>query len=104
MTENDGYSVSVFQNEKGTVVQLIALDYDTDIDHHLDEIRFHRSRVNYVNKAEPIGVTQTLRGIGDNLPLVYTPFCDAPAEVIAEGEGFVVNLPEKTAYVKVACG
>jgi len=99
MTENEGYSVSVFQNEKGTVVQLIALDYDTDIDHHLDEIRFHRSRVNYVNKVEPVGVTQTLRGLGNKLPLVYTPFCDKKPSVVLEEGGFAVKLPEKTAYV-----
>jgi hypothetical protein len=99
MTENEGYSVSVFQNEKGTVVQLIALDYDTDIDHHLDEIRFHRSRVNFVNKAEPIGVTQVLRGLGDNVPVVYTPFCDTPVLAEQEGEGFVVRLHERTSYV-----
>ena len=99
MTENEGYSVSVFQNEKGTVVHLIALEYDTDIDHHLDEIRFHRSRVNYVNKAEPINVVQSIRGLGDKIPQVYTPFCDSPVTAKQEGDGFVVNLPEKTAYV-----
>ena len=99
ITENDGYSVSAFQNESGVVVHLLAVEYDTDIDHHLDEIRFHRSRVNYVNKAEPVGVTQTIRGKGEALPLVYTPFNDAPVAAIREGDGFKVILPEKTAYV-----
>lgn len=99
ITENDGYSVSVFQNESGIVVQLLALEYDTDIDHHLDEIRFHRSRVNYVNKAEPVGVTQTIRGYGNVIPKVYTPFNDSPVEAVREGEGFAVHLPEKTAYI-----
>ena len=44
-------------------------------------------------------MTQTLRGLGDNVPVVYTPFCDTPVLAEQEGEGFVVNLPEKTAYV-----
>lgn len=99
ITENDGYSVSAFQNESGVVVHLLAVEYDTDIDHHLDEIRFHRSRVNYVNKAEPVGVTQTIRGKGEALPLVYTPFNDAAVAAVREGDGFKVTLPEKTAYV-----
>jgi len=99
ITENDGYSVSAFQNESGVVVHLLAVEYDTDIDHHLDEIRFHRSRVNYVNKAEPVGVTQTIRGKGEVLPLVYTPFNDAAVAAVREGDGFKVTLPEKTAYV-----
>lgn len=99
ITQNDGYSVSVFRNAFGVTVQLIALEYEVDIDHKLDEMRYHRSRVNYINKAEPVGVTDTVRGISGVLPVVYTPFNSTPARVQAENNGFCVSLPQNTAYV-----
>jgi len=97
--ESEGYMVTVFQNDKGIVVQLLAEEYDTDIDHHLDEIRFHRSRVNFVNKADPVGVTRIIRGKAKGIPKVYTPFNQEQAQISVEGESFAVTLPEKTAYV-----
>ena len=99
ITKNEGYAVTTFRNESGVVVQLLATEYDTDIDHHLDEIRFHRSRVNFINKAEPVGVTQLIRGKSETLPLVYTPFGEIPVEVSGEDGEFTVKLGEKTAYV-----
>jgi len=98
-TESDGYMVTVFENEGGVTAHLLAEKYDTDIDHHLDEIRFHRSRVNYVNKADPMGVTRTLRGTGETAPKVFLPLNEEPAEVTFENGHFTVNLPEKCAYV-----
>lgn len=99
ITESEGYLISYSENDSGLVVQLLAEHYDTDIDHHLDEIRYHRSRVNYVNKADPIGVGNVIRGISDKLPKVYTPFSDISACVYPEDDGFRVILPENTAYV-----
>ncbi len=98
-SESDGYMVTVFENEGGVTVHLLAEKYDTDIDHHLDEIRFHRSRVNYVNKADPMGVTRTLRGTAATKPTVYLPLTDETAEVTFEKGTFTVNLPEKCAYI-----
>lgn len=97
--QSDGYLVTMFSNREGVTVHLLAADYDVDIDHQLDDMRFHRSRVNYVNKVAPVGVTRRIRGISSHLPKVYTPFSDAPAEVMKEGEGFTVSLAEDTAYV-----
>ena len=99
ITECDGFAVTTFENNSGIVVQLLAMEYETDIDHHLDEIRFHRSRVNYINKVEPIGVTKTIRGIGQAPAKVYTPFNEAVAEVVDSADGFEVRLPEDTTYV-----
>lgn len=98
ITQSEGYAVTTFENESGIVVHLLATEYDTDIDHHLDEIRFHRSRVNYVNKAEPVGVTRVIRGIAGKLPKVYTPF-HSGAEVTKDADGFSVSLAEDTSYV-----
>lgn len=39
----------------GFVVQLLAEDYDADINHELDAIRTHRSRVNLLTTITPIG-------------------------------------------------
>ena len=99
VTQSEGYMVTVFENDGGTVVQLLAEKYDTDIDHHLDEIRFHRSRINYVNKADPVGVGRVISGLADAAPEVYTPFSDKAAQVAFENGRFTVSLGEETAYV-----
>lgn len=93
-----GYLVTVFESERAVTVHLLAEDYDTDIDHALDEMRFHRSRVNFVNKAEPIGITDTVRLRADTLPTVYTPFNDEKSEVCKCNGEICIRLPEKTAY------
>jgi len=98
-SRSEGYMVTAFENEGGVTVHLLAEKYDTDIDHHLDEIRFHRSRVNYVNRVEPIGVTRTLCGNAEAAPKVFLPLNDEGAEVIFEKGSFTVNLPKNCAYV-----
>lgn len=88
----------MFSNEEGITVHLLAADYDVDIDHKLDEMRFHRSRVNYVNKVEPRGVTCEIRVEADRAPIAYVPF--GPAASVKEENGvFSVTLPEKSSYV-----
>ena len=98
MLENTGYLVTMFKHDGGITVHLLAEDYDTDIDHHLDEIRFHRSRVNYINKVEPVGITDRVVLEADVAPTVYTPFSEIPVEVTCEKGTYTVRLPEKTAY------
>lgn len=99
ITRSEGYLITMFESDRGITVHLLAEDYDTDIDHHLDEIRFHRSRVNYVNRVEPVGVGQTICGEADMAPQVYTPFLDAPADIQYADGSFTLTLPEKTAYI-----
>ena len=98
ITEADGYLSTVFEDERGYTVHLLAEDYDTDIDHHLDEIRFHRSRVNYVNKVEPVGITDTVCLRADAAPTVYTPFNGGESVIAKTAAGYSIRLPEKTAY------
>ena len=93
-----GYIASVFGENGTTVIHLLAKDYDTDIDHELDEIRFHRSRVNYINKVEPIGISESVKIEAPTAPIVYTPFNDGVATVSRGEDGYTVTLPEKTAY------
>ena len=99
VTKSEGFFISTSENETGYVVQLLAKNYDTDIDHHLDEIRFHRSRVNFVNKVTPIQISRQIRVKSQSAPTVYTPFLDASAKVTQDGDEFIVTLPEDTAYV-----
>ena len=94
----EGYMMTLFEKEGGTVLHMLAADYDTDIDHHLDEIRFHRSRVNFVNKADPIGISREVQVKADVAPKVFTPFNAEESCVVREADGYRITLPEKTAY------
>lgn len=95
---SDGYLVSMFEDESAITVHLLAKEFETDIDHHLDEIRFHRSRVNYINKVEPLDVTDTLLITAETAPTVYLPLTNATARVEAVTDGYLIHLPPKTAY------
>lgn len=93
-----GYLMTFFEKEDGTVLHMLAAEYDTDIDHRLDEMRFHRSRVNYVNKAEPVGIedTVTLRTVDE--VRVYTPLNEGESRIKREGDICRITLPRGTAY------
>ena len=93
-----GYLITTFETADAHIVHFLAEDYDVDIDHQLDEMRFHRSRVNYVNKVEPIGIDPVVLLRSDAKPEIYLPFENAAAEVLTDGDGWRVTLPERTAY------
>ena len=96
----DGYLATIRRGDGGYIVHLLAADYDTDIDHHLDSIRTHRTRVNLIIKADPIGVSRTFRVKSGHPVEVFTPFNDEGAEVGREDAGnILVKLPEKCPYV-----
>ena len=80
------------------VSRFLAEDYDTDIDHHLDEIRFHRSRVNYINKVTPIGISKNISLNVSSAPEVYTPFNSEAAKVTVANGKCNVSLPDECAY------
>lgn len=98
ITESQGYLISTFQDGEHYNVHFLAADYDTDIDHHLDEIRYHRSRVNFINKVAPIGISRTVRLRTEKKPQVFTPFHEEGAKVEQTGDTVTVTLPEKCAY------
>jgi len=98
VTQAQGYLVSMMQNGDDVTVHLLAEDFDTDIDHHLDEIRFHRSRVNYINRVTPIGISDTVTLHTTVVPTVYTPFSQDTAKVYADGESVEIHLPHNTSY------
>ena len=93
-----GYLITMFETEQALVVHFLAEDYDTDIDHKLDEMRFHRSRVNYVNKVEPIGVDRVVTVRSEKELTVYTPFNEEETDVCLQEGVYKITLPEKTSY------
>ena len=100
----NGYFTTVRRRGGAYIVQLLAMDYDTDIDHHLDEIRTHRTRVNLVVKADPVGVSRHIR-INTALPVeVFTPFNDEGAELAKDASGVALTLPEKCPYAVIRLG
>lgn len=98
VTSQEGYMITAFRGEDGITLQMLAEDYDTDIDHHLDEIRYHRSRVNYVNQVTPIGISRQVILKTDTPPQVYTPFNAEPTEISMKGDICTLTLPEKCPY------
>lgn len=96
--ESDGYLITLFEGENNTSIHFLAANYDTDIDHHLDEIRFHRSRVNFVNKVTPIDISDTIRLRAKGSLKVYIPFHEDKATVSQKDDVFEIELPSETAY------
>lgn len=94
-----GYMTNTFETDQGYVVHFLAADYDTDIDHELDEMRFHRSRVNFVNKVTPVGTTSTLVIRTDCIPTLYLPFDQGEVSISQERGVCRIHLPENVSYV-----
>ena len=97
----EGYLINIFEHEDSFTVHLLCADYDTDIDHKLDEMRYHRSRVNFINKVEPIGVSQRIVIEAKGDITVFTPFDSGEASLLGEDDNTVISLPQPTAYVIV---
>lgn len=94
----DGYLMNMFRDGERVLVHLYAADFDTDIDHHLDEIRTHRSRVNLVIKAKPIDIARTVRVRTDRKLTVYVPFREEPVQIARSGDCYDITLPEDCFY------
>ena len=100
LRHTEGYLASIHRTKSGAfVAHLLAADFDTDIDHRLDEMRTHRSRVNFIDRVEPVGVPAWIEAATDLQAEVFTPFDDRPAKVTRGADGVLrISLPEKCAY------
>lgn len=96
--EAPGYLCTMFEAEDQYIVHFLCEDYDVDIDHELDSIRFHRSRVNLVNKVEPIGIQGYIKINSTIDPIIYTPFNSKEATIRRSGDLCTVDLPDQCAY------
>ena len=93
-----GFMTTVFENKQFFTVHLLAEEYDVDIDHELDAIRTHHSRVNIITKAEPMGIDREIK-IKTVLPMTaYAPFCDDKPTITHVQDGYTVQLPDHCAY------
>lgn len=94
----EGYLCAMAQNENGITLQLLAEDYDVDINHELDSIRNHRSRVNLLTTIRAIGVDRTVRLAAEGNLEVFTPFNDEAVSVARENSVYTLTLPESCSY------
>ncbi len=98
LTESVGYLTTLFESRDGMILHMLAADYDVDIDHELDDMRIHRSRVNYIVKADPIGVSPSVKLQSDLIPQVFTPFNGEQSQVQAGNGQVEITLPKNCAY------
>ena len=98
LLRSEGFLSTLMEDESGYTLQLVAEDYDVDIDHKLDEMRVHRSRVNLITHIAPLGTDGTVLVQSPSAPVVHTPFCDGAATVSTEGNTCRINLPQTCAY------
>ncbi|MBQ3866797.1 MAG: hypothetical protein II776_07825, partial [Clostridia bacterium] len=96
---SDGYFITLYRGGGALTAHLLATDYDVHVDETLDGMRRHRSRVNYIDGARPLGLSRTLRVRSDRAPEVYLPLTEGAAAVKAEAGGWTVSLPEDASYV-----
>ena len=101
IVKSTGYLTAMYTCQDGITVHLLAADFDTDIDHHLDEIRFHRSRVNFINQVTPIGIEREVVLKCQKAPTVYVPVSDGTAQVSQSGDCCKVILPENCSYALI---
>lgn len=98
VTAAKGYLCTMLEDKDGITVQLLAEDYDVDINHELDERRNHRSRVNLLTRIAPAGVDGHITVKTASQPVVYTPF-NSESAVISMAEGSCsITLPENCCY------
>lgn len=96
--EAKGYLSTILRDEAGITLQLVAADYDVDINHELDAMRVHRSRVNLLAHIAPAGVDGVISLKAAAAPTVYTPFSKGTSTVAMDGDRCTVTFPEGCAY------
>lgn len=98
LTYTKGYLCSMAQQKDGIIVQLLAEDYDVDINHELDAIRNHRSRVNLLTTIRAAGTDREIRLAAAGKPEVFTPFNTEETTIWQENGEYLITLPEACSY------
>jgi hypothetical protein len=84
-------------------IHCLAAEFDTDIDHELDAMRYHRSRVNLITKAEPIGTDDLIQLTTSAKVRAFSPLTPGlEPKVSRQGDKVTITLPEKCAYAVIA--
>ena len=97
----DGYFVTMFRKDGTVLVHLLATEYDAHVDEKLDGTRTHRSRVNFIDRATPLGVTGTVRFATAGKPEVILPLREEKAMVTEEAGTFTATLPKDCFYAVI---
>ena len=93
-----GYLCTMAEDNAGITVQFLAADYDVDINHELDAMRTHRSRVNLLTTITPIGTDRNVDIKADAPMQIHTPFNSTDATVTKNENGYTITLPESCSY------
>lgn len=96
---HDGFYGFVRETDDSYIVQFLACDYDTDVDHELENMRQHRTRVNFIVKAEPLNTSRLVKLSAAKETVAYAPFNDEAPAVTAVNGGIEVKVPEKCVYM-----
>lgn len=98
VTEAKGFLCTMLRDGEGITVQLLAEDYDVEIDQELDAIRTHRSRVNLITDFKPIGTDGLIHVKTDIMPTVYVPFHKEQAIITMNNGDCAIELPKDCYY------
>ena len=98
VVSSSGYLCTMTEDASGITVQFLAADYDVDINHELDAVRAHRSRVNLLTTITPIGIDRLVDIHASGPMRVYTPFNQEAATIVQYAEGYRITLPENCSY------
>lgn len=102
LVSQEGYLSALFEDRGRYYMHFLAAEYETDIDHRLDEMRYHRSRVNFVDQVKPVKVSQEVRVKAEKMPALYAPLSEGAGSVRKEGDSFVVTLPKDCIFFTLA--
>jgi hypothetical protein len=87
------------EQSQAYVVHLLAADYDTDVDHRLESRRYHRSRVDLIVKASPVGTDGIIEVETDYELKAFSPLTPGNTpQVKRTSGGMTVSLPENCSY------
>mgnify|MGYP001036387996 CR=1 FL=1 len=104
ITSAKGFLTLTHQMPDNTLtIHCLAAEFDTDIDHELDAMRYHRSRVNLITKAEPIGTDDLIQLTTSAKVRAFSPLTPGrEPKVSRQGDKVTITLPEKCAYAVIA--
>ena len=103
ITSAKGFLTLVHQMpDHALTIHCLAAEFDTDINHELDAMRYHRSRVNLITKAEPIGTDDRVVLNTRGEVRAFSPLTPGREPAVSSQDGAVtVTLPEKCPYAVI---
>ncbi len=103
ITSAKGFLTLIHQMpDHAMTIHCLAAEFDTDIDHELDAMRYHRSRVNLISKAEPMGTDDRLELVTSAKVSAFSPLTPGREPTVTrQNDQITVALPEKCPYAVI---